>query len=271
VALKREETVPGGAANVAANIAALGARAELLSVVGADREGQILRECIAERGVSVRGVFVDRSRETTHKVRIVGEEQHIVRLDRESTHFIGPVLQDRLLKLVRDKISSWDALIISDYAKGVLTPNIAGAIVRLAQKQGKKTIVDAKPASAEHFKGAYLFTPNSHEASVMADISDITQAGLILQKNLGAHILITRGIEGMTLFSGKKVVNIPAKSHTVFDVVGAGDTVAATCALALAAGANLEQAAHLSNCAAGVVVQKRGTATLTLQEWRDAL
>lgn len=267
VSIEREDIILGGAGNVAANIAALGARVSLMSIIGPDAAGRTFLTSARRGRINCDGVLRDDQRITTQKTRIVGGGQHIVRIDYESAEPINTVTEKSFLKLIERSMSTWDAVVVSDYAKGVLTSAVSQGIIRLAHRFKKIVAVDAKPKNVADLKGASLFTPNTHEALIIAGVSDVQRAGVMLKKRLSADILITQGIDGMTLFSdGKKPIHIPAHSREVFDVVGAGDTVVAVCVLALGAGANQEQAARMANLAAGIVVSKPGTATVTSSE-----
>lgn len=271
VSIEREVVVAGGAANVASNIAALGGRVDLVSVVGTDAGGGELVRSVKKQGISTQYIMVHSGHITSQKTRVIGGGQHIVRMDRERVRSADTATERRILKMIERGMRHWDVVIVSDYAKGLITSAVGRGIVSLARTQKKKVIVDTKPKNALYLKGAFLFTPNVHEASAMAGTDDVAAAGRLLQKKLQANILITQGIHGMTLFDAKKKVHIPAQAHTVFDVVGAGDTVVAVCALVLAVGAGSEVAARIANIAAGLVVSKEGTATLSPHELMGAL
>lgn len=267
VSIEHEQNILGGAGNVASNIASLGARVSLVSVLGADAAGRTFLTGARRMRVNCDGVLRHRQRTTTHKTRIVGGGQHIVRIDHESIDPIDSATEQYILRSIERAMPAWDAVVISDYAKGLFTPALSRGIVQLAHRFKKAVVVDAKPKNVADLKGASLFTPNTYEALAMAGVADVQKAGAILKRRLHADILITQGIGGMTLFSSsKKPIHIPAHSRAVFDVVGAGDTVVAVCALAMGAGARQEQAARMANLAAGIVVSKPGTATLTSSE-----
>jgi rfaE bifunctional protein kinase chain/domain len=267
VSIEREQNILGGAGNVAANITALGAHASLISIIGTDAAGRVFLTNARRAHIDCKGIIRHRQRTTTHKTRIVGGGQHIVRIDRESTDPIDSATEQHILRSIERTMPAWDAVMVSDYAKGLFTSTLSQGIVQLARRFKKIVVVDAKPKNIADLKGSSLFTPNTHEALAMAGVADIQKAGAILKRRLHADILITQGIDGMTLFSNsKKPLHISAHSHAVFDVVGAGDTVAAVCALAMGAGANQEQAARMANLAAGIVVSKAGTATVTSNE-----
>ena len=273
VEVHRRTFAPGGAANVAANVAGLGGRALLGGVVGQDRQAAQLREALAERGVDPAGLIVDRDRPTTTKTRIVAHSQQVVRVDSEQRTSLRAELENALLGWVEEALDIAGACVLSDYAKGVVSPRLAERFIRLAREAGKPVIVDPKGTDYAKYRGATVVTPNVREAeqALNREINgraDLLEVGQHLLGVLdGSALLITRGGQGMSLFvNGADVVHIPAVARNVFDVTGAGDTVIGTLALALAAGIGLEQAARLANLAAGIVVGKVGTATVTVEE-----
>ena len=273
VVVRRRTCAPGGAANVAANVASLGGRALLGGVVGQDPQAAQLREALAERGVDPAGLIVDGDRPTTTKTRVVAHSQQVVRVDSERRTSLRAELEDALLSWVEEALDIADACVLSDYAKGVVSPQLAAGFIRLARGAGKPVIVDPKGTNYARYRGATVVTPNVREAeqALNREINgraDLLEVGRHLLGVLqGGALLITRGSQGMSLFvNGADVTHIPAVARNVFDVTGAGDTVIGTLALALAAGIGLEQAARLANLAAGIVVGKVGTATVTVEE-----
>ena len=278
VAVHAETVKVGGAGNVATNVAALGGRARLVAVVGQDAAGERLGQELELAGVEPDGLVGDPSRPTTVKSRVVAGSQHVVRFDRESDAPIPPSVRRQLLAGVRRWLPETDIVLISDYAKGL----IGGAFVRellvLAARHRKAVAVDPKVQHVPLFRGVTVLTPNHHEAAAAARIplrteADLLRVGQALLRRLRARaILITRGEQGMSLFeAGRAVTHIPAVAREVYDVTGAGDTVMAALSLALAAGSDLRQAAVIANYAAGIVVGKRGTATVTRTELDRAL
>lgn len=267
--------VPGGAANVAANIRALGGSVSLFGVVGKDGEGRFLLDLLRKRGISTDHILVSSSYDTPSKTRVIGRgslPQHIVRIDKEKiTRPLPKSFENRMVRMISDNIDSFDLLVISDYAKANLIPRIARFIIRFSKSKNKKVIVDTKPSNIRCYKNAFLVAPNLKEAAEISGKSDLTEAGKRIQEMLNSNVLVTRGGEGMTLFQKNKKVNLKAKERKVFDPVGAGDTVMAGLALSLAAGASLKAAASVANHTAGIVVTKRGTATVTLGELREDL
>jgi D-glycero-beta-D-manno-heptose-7-phosphate kinase len=273
VEMKRRTYVPGGAANTAANVAALGGRAFLLGVVGKDYQADHLREVLTRSGIDHDGLIADGRRATTTKSRIVAHSQQVVRLDCEQREPLSASLEDELLRAAEVRLPQVDACIISDYAKGVVSGRVARQFIRLARQAGRPVIVDPKGADYAKYQGATVIKPNAHEAEAytkqeISDEASLLEVSRRLRAMLeGSAVLITRGAQGMSLFQdGILPVHIPAVCRNVFDVTGAGDTVAGTLAMALAAKGTLEQATHLANQAAGIVVGKVGTATVTLEE-----
>lgn len=271
VLARRELVAPGGAANVAANIAALGGAVTLCGVVGDDSAARALFSVLAARGVNTAGIERVRSRRTTEKLRVLARGQQIVRVDHETDEAITPALQAGLLRFIRKGFPRWEAVLVADYAKGVLTQSLAEKLLQTVATRRRPLLVDAKPQHAHYFRGATLFTPNHQEAVGMAGVQDVRKAGPIIQKRLRANILITQGAEGMTLFEKSSVLHFPAQAREVFDVTGAGDTVQAVIGLALAAGATLGEAVLLANHAAGIVVAKIGTAVVLPEELKKSL
>jgi len=258
----------GGAANVAANIRKLGAKCTLVGVVGEDTDGQILREELQKRGVKWAGICTQ-SRITTKKTRIIGNLHQLVRLDREMNMEPGEAEQERLLNNVRKEIDSADIIIISDYKKGVCTSNICQTIISLAKKEDKKIIIDPKQTDWTRYSGAFLIKPNLKEfyQTIGNTDNDIVQgAKQLLNKFDISNILITRSQDGMTLVSDNCVDNCQTEAQEVFDVSGAGDTVVATVATAIAAGMDLSDAIKIANIAAGISVSKLGTYAVGLNE-----
>lgn len=277
VEVKADSCRLGGAANVAANIRSLGARALLVGVVGNDPPAERLLDQLEAAGIKSDGVVVDRTRPTTIKTRVVAGSQQIVRFDRESMLDLSKEATDRLLELATERLKDADGLLISDYAKGVISKRVARQILPLARRRKKFIIVDPKVQHLHLYKGATVLTPNHHEAAAFARLplrgeQDLLAAGRELFRKAGAGaVLVTRGEQGMALFEDTRVTHIPAVAKEVYDVTGAGDTVIAALGLALASGAPLHEAAVIANHAAGVVVGKSGTATVSRQELLDAL
>lgn len=280
VAVEREERWPGGAANVAKSLVTLGARARLCAVVGDDEHGRTLLDELRALGVDTAGVSVDPSRPTTVKRRVLAQRQQLIRLDHENTTPLGKALEQRLLKKVRAAVRWADAVVVSDYQKGLLTPALCRAVIKEARK--RPVIVDPKAFGWERFRGATVFKPNRRDAAAvlgrsLTDDHDATAGAREMLRRVGAaHVLLTRGEKGMLLLSREGPArraprSLPALWREVYDVTGAGDVVGATLALALAAGAEIEEAVWLANIAAGVKVGKLGAAPVAPQEILDIL
>ncbi len=278
VEVVRRSFVPGGAANTAANVAALGGLPVLVSAVGDDPSAAVLRDLLTQAGTDPDGLCADPARPTTTKSRIVAHNQQIARLDEEARAPLPAALEESLLSAVARHLPRAEAVVISDYAKGVVTPRVAGELIRLARQAGLPVVVDPKGADYSKYKGASVVKPNLHEAERCAGV-EITGAAALAEaaRRLagvlgGAALLVTRGSDGMSLFRpGQEPLHVPAVVRQVFDVTGAGDTVTGTLAMGLAAGSALEQAVRLANRAASIVVGKVGTATVTRDELRAEL
>jgi rfaE bifunctional protein kinase chain/domain len=272
VHVTRESLHAGGAANVVANIRALGGQVATCGVVGKDQEGAALRQQLTAIGASTKGVISNHATLTISKTRIIAHNQQVVRLDRERDD-IDRRMRTRLRTFVSRHIDEFDVVVISDYGKGVVDASLLSLLAELRQHYKFWYLIDPKRRNFPYYRGAHLVKPNLEEAGLATglDISGeegLQQAGARLVDLWQAEaVLISRGEEGMSLFKkGAFPQHFPATAREVFDVTGAGDTVLATCALALGAGATLEEATVLANHAAGVVVGKVGTATLTAQE-----
>jgi D-beta-D-heptose 7-phosphate kinase / D-beta-D-heptose 1-phosphate adenosyltransferase len=279
LSVSKSVAVPGGAGNVARNIAALGGHCTLVSVVGDDTIGQELKHSI-EAVPNVRTEFVlVPSRPTTEKVRFVAQGQHMLRTDIETSQPITAEVEKQVLARIEALLPSHDVLVLSDYAKGLLTDAVLSGAIALANAQGLPSIVDPKSALIERYAGATIITPNAKEVQEATGIdptddNDLAvQAGkLLLHRASLGNVLVTRAHRGMSLVSAQgEPVHISATAKEVFDVVGAGDTVVATLALSLGAKLPVVTAAQLANTAAGIVVGKRGTATVSQTELSDAV
>lgn len=279
VNVKRESYMPGGSLNVANNIRTLGAKIDPCGVVGRDIEGRVLVKTMRREGIDTGGVVLDSKRPTSLKTRIIAHSQQVVRFDRESTEDVAASDLKKILQFVEKKIGSVNVVIIEDYGKGMIQPEFVTKVIKLAKKVGKPVLVDPKERHFSFYKGATGMTPNRKEAysgyeslyGVSHKQPSLETVGWGLLKKLQLEfILITLGEDGMALFqkNKKSVVSIPTTAREVYDVSGAGDTVIATLALAMAARVSMTQAAKLANLAAGIVVEKLGTATTTPDELR---
>lgn len=273
VEIERESFHVGGAGNVARNVRSLQGAAVLAGVVGADAAAARLRTELRVAGVEDALVEAPAGRPTTLKTRIIASHQQICRADREDADDISRALEGALLARVTTAIRSADAVIVSDYQKGVVTKAVMRATLAAAKTRRVPVLVDPKVRHFSFYRGATLVTPNQHEAEQATGLrlrseADVRAAGERILKLLGCRAaLITRGEHGMSLFeTGRRPVHIATAAREVYDVTGAGDTVIATLALALCAGARLAEAAALANTAAGIVVGKLGTAIASVDE-----
>jgi D-glycero-beta-D-manno-heptose-7-phosphate kinase len=278
VRAERESHCLGGAGNVVRNLVALGARAIPVGVCGEDRDGDHLRGLCRETGVSTDGVIVASARPTTVKTRVIAHQQQVVRVDRETDGPLSKDAEDAVLERALAFLGQAEALIVSDYDKGTVSPGLLAKLLPAASKKGIPIVIDPKVRHFALYRPATVVTPNAREAmeaagAVARDEGEFEAIGRKLLSMLECpYLLMTRGDRGMLLQrSGGASISIPAAAREVFDVTGAGDTVAATLALGLASGATMEEAAVLANRAAGVVVGKLGTATLTVGELLHSL
>jgi rfaE bifunctional protein kinase chain/domain len=293
VDFQSESQVLGGAGNVAANLAALGAVVFPFGVIGEDEEGKAIRECLAAAGLPSKGVAEDASRVTTVKTRIVARHQQIVRVDREQREPLSRALEDRLVRAIKSALPRLDALVLSDYDKGVVTDSLADRVLTECHRRDVPALVKPKTSRLYAYRGASVIVCNAKEAGFfvtrsLEDKESVEQAGRALLAHFGCSaVVITRGSEGLDVFedSSPKGFHVPATSREisyarvgyagldrsahgrqVFDVTGAGDTVLSVLALAVAAHVPIRDAAVLANAGAGVVVGKLGTSTITRDE-----
>ena len=269
----RENFMPGGASNVANNIRSLGGEVYVAGVVGADERGNVLRSLLMEKGVNCEGVFNDPSRPTTQKTRVIAHHQQVVRIDREELGPLPESTRDDVIDYVCRRLPEVDALIIEDYGKGVIGPRLVREAVKCGKRHKKIITVDPKETHFSYYRGVTAITPNHHEAasavgfSINGDASLAKAGQKLLQKLNCETALITLGENGMSLFQkSKTMVKIPTVAQEVFDVSGAGDTVISAYTLARACRATSIEAAHISNCAAGIVVGKIGVAVTSQSE-----
>jgi rfaE bifunctional protein kinase chain/domain len=280
VDFERESFMPGGAANVARNLTALRAQADLFGVVGRDPAADQLVRILHDQKIDCRGVLPHPARNTCVKTRIVAHKQQVVRIDRETRDGVeGPLLQ-RLLAALKSGLDRADAVIVCDYGKGVVSQPLLDELKACCRRRGLWLSLDPKPVHHLNLSGLSLITPNRREAFELARLPDDTRrddpladanlllvASRLLNELRPAILLITLGESGMLLcMRGQKPIHIATVAQEVFDVSGAGDTVIAAFTLAVAAGASPLEAAILSNHAAGIVVGKFGTATVTPEE-----
>ena len=277
VDIRRESIHLGGAANVLANAAALGAKACVIGVTGNDAAGERLRKRLEEASPLQREEYliVDEGRPSTVKTRIIAHSQLVVRADRELRTPVNGSVQERIIVALKNAIQDADAFVVSDYDKGVVTPAILEEILKVAYER-MPVLIDPKIRNFSSYRPASLITPNHHEALRMTSLDEdsdecLHRAARIIRERLGCDaVLITRGDRGIMLLEGDgDPVFVGTTAREVYDVTGAGDTVIATLATALSAGSTMLEAATLANHAAGIVVGKVGTATITASELLD--
>ncbi len=273
VAFDRTEYRAGGAANVAVNARALGAVVDLVGVVGADEASARLRELLGASDVSVSALATDEHRPTTRKVRIVTmRNQQVARVDYESDDPVRGALGEALVNQIDERVRLATAVIVSDYLKGLITRRLMAAVVSAGERHGVPVLVDPKIPHLDFYSGAGLVTPNHHEAEAATQLrirtaEEARRAAIAFRDRVRCNaVLITRGEHGMWLAADGVEGNLSATAREVADVTGAGDTVLATLALAIAAGASLPEAAHFANQAAGIVVGRFGPAVVTPAE-----
>jgi len=278
VCVDKESFMPGGASNVAGNIAALSGKAVLLGAIGRDIQGSMLKDALKNRSIDTSGIVVDNTRPTIIKTRVIAHHQQVVRIDKERQEAVSSKISSKLVDFVGKRIDKVDSLLIEDYGKGLITPHLLEEIVHLAKKKNKIITVDPKEEHFSFYKGITAITPNQNEVSCAVGFQiknedTLKKAGAKLLKRLNCKMaLVTLGERGMRLFQkGTKAVHIPTVAQDVFDVSGAGDTVVAAFTLALSSGAKPIEAAHIANCAAGIVVGKLGTAVVTRKELEQSI
>ena len=280
VQFQKESYVPGGAGNVARNLADLNASTELFGVVGDDEAAHNLKQILKRAGVGCAGVLTCTERVTSIKTRIIAHRQQVVRVDRESRDYVDDETTARLLAVLDTRLQNGDALVLGDYAKGVVTQRLVDEARNLCRRRGAWLSVDPKPSHPLNLSRVSLLTPNRKEAFELAGIPDTSPSARPLKDNnlmaaanklltdlAPALLLITLGDQGMLLCQrGHRPIHIATAAREVFDVSGAGDTVIATFTLAIVTGATPHEAAILANHAAGIVVGKLGTATVRPEE-----
>ncbi len=268
----------GGAANVAVNLARLGARVSLLGVVGSDAAGRKVVRKLGELGIEASGVVLDESRATTLKSRVIAQHQQVCRTDRENREPLNEGPLDRLLESLADSVKLAEGVILSDYAKGVVGSELTREVIERARASGKFVSVDPKGTDFAKYRGATVITPNqaefeaAAEGDLPADRADWPAAAdSLMERTAVEALLVTRGEMGMSLYQGEDSHSIRASAREVFDVTGAGDTVISVFSLSVVSGGSFHEAAVLANLAAGIVVAKLGTASASKTELLEAL
>ncbi len=270
--------VPGGAANTACNVAALGARATLFGVAGQDEAGAELLGMLTRRGIDCSRLSIAAGRPTTVKLRIVAHDQQVVRIDDEDTAPLDAALGDTVIKRAARLMPGVDAVLISDYAKGFATAAVVRGLIGAARRYGKPVVVDPKGSDFERYRGATLIKPNRKELAVLTGLpardhaETVHAARQLLRLTDSPAVVVTEGKDGMTLLrAGAPEEHFPSFAREVYDVTGAGDTALATLAVALAAGAQLGDAVWLSNLAAGLAVGESGTVAISREKLAKAM
>lgn len=274
VNVKKERFVLGGAANVVNNISKLGAKVVAFGVIGKDVNGQKLLKEFEEKKVECSFLLELNDRPTIMKQRILANNQQLIRLDWEKKHPIEMETEKLIIENFKTVINEIDGVILSDYDKGLLTPKVAKEIIKLSKEKGIIVLVDPKPSNAANYKGATSMTPNLKESSECVGkptpetLEDVLSIGKEIREKLELdHLLMTRSEKGMSIFEGNEIVeHIPTFAKEVYDVTGAGDTVISVYTLSLATGASKAEAAKIANTAAGVVVGRVGTSTVSAEE-----
>lgn len=278
VEARSENYVPGGAANVANNLVALGYDVSLVGTIGDDHNGNKLTQMLKQENINCEGIRILKHRPTINKIRIIAHNQQILRIDREVKGTISEKMEQEIIDYIDSTIPTVDGIICSDYLKGLLTNNILKAIITGSKRHRKLVFVDPKGKDFLKYRGASVLTPNEHEVEVASiesgrDSYELTKAAkkIIAMVQLDS-LLVTRGKDGMCLFeTGKDPMHIPTEAKEIYDVTGAGDTVIATFAMAVLSGLNFEEAAKIANKAAGIVVGKVGTAVIHKEDIKNIL
>lgn len=271
VDIAKESTVLGGAGNVINNLAALGADVHVSSVIGDDDNGRELMGMLKDIDVDTSYIAVQKGRKTSKKSRVIASSQQVLRYDRESKDEISKSISDEVIDSIKNTLSGYDAVILSDYGKGVLSAYLCHGIIEMCAKEGVKVLVDPKGTDYAKYRGAYLLTPNKKEAALATGISikdreSLKEALLKLKQECDLQIsMITLSEDGIATYDEELKIS-PTVAKEVYDVTGAGDTVIASIALALSAKKSIDEAAAFANLAAGVVVGKIGSATVTIDE-----
>lgn len=268
-----EKFIPGGAANVANNIADLGATVSLCGVIGNDTEGKILLKILRDKKININCIIKDKSRQTTTKHRFIQGFHQLLRTDGEFTNNLDPSSEKKIIDLIKNNIEDVDCIVFSDYAKGFFSKNLTKKIITLARKYKKLTLAGIKPKNKLLFKNIDFITLNLKEGQEISGKTDAVEVIKKLARYSHSNIILTKGIDGIDIFdqNENKYEQVPTKHIKVFDVSGAGDTVVAIIALSLISGISLKDATRLANISGGIVIQKIGTATISLEELQSEL
>lgn len=278
VNLEKTSLVAGGAANVAANVRGLGAFPYLIGITGKGEDSELVAKVLSSEEISPEYLIKRDDRPTTIKTRIVAHNQHVVRIDQENSKPLDSDAENEIIEAAENLLDEVQIVVISDYAKGVVTENVAVRLITNAKRLNKTILIDPKGREYNKYKGASLLTPNKSEAATACNLDSDNQdlveraGGLILENFDLEAVLITQGENGMTLFEHDKIpYHLEASARAVYDVTGAGDTVIASLAVAVAAGANLAEASEIANVAAGLVVEEIGTTAIDIEKLKLAV
>lgn len=278
VEVAKETEVLGGAANVASNITSLGAKSFIISAIGNDYNGKLLTNLFAEKKINTNFLVYENKRPTITKTRVIAASQQLIRVDREIKGHFSHLTENEIIKNITDILPKTNAVIISDYGKGAVSPNILKKIISLAEKCKIPVTVDPKIEYFKKYRKVTTITPNTKEAiegmnakNIKTDDALAKLGRKILKTLRSKSVLITRSEKGMMLIENDKITNIPTRAKEVYDVTGAGDTVISAMTLALSAKADLVSAAEIANFAAGIVVAKLGTATTSTEELKKVI
>jgi len=273
VNVKKEFSTLGGAANVAQNLYAFGAKISLAGITGDDADASRLIDILGEEGINADGVLKDASRPTTVKTRVMAGSHQLVRVDKEVTNHLSEALQNDFIKSLENEIANTDIVVLSDYNKGLFSFDLTQQLIGTANRHGKKVIIDPKGLNYEKYKGAHIIKPNRKELADAAKTEKITNieelqaaAKTVLNQTAADYIVVTLSEQGMIILSELTYKLLPVKATSVFDVTGAGDTVLATMAYFMAQGLNVEEACELANHAAAIVIRQTGSAVTTIDE-----
>lgn len=270
----REDTMLGGAGNVVRNLLSLGAHTSFIGVIGDDDVGRQLMQLISEYERLEPYILTEKSRQSTQKLRYIAAQQQLLRADHEQATSLKPETVEQLVSVAEGAIPEADAIILSDYGKGMINLETAQKLIAIAKQHNVPVFVDPKSRQFSDYAGAFLLSPNYKEfseACALEKMSDEEAALEVMTQNSIEHLMVTRGKDGISLFSSAEATHIPAQAREVFDVSGAGDTVIATLALAYVRGLHIGDAARIANSAAGIVVGKLGTATVYRTDLKTAL
>ncbi|NCD69827.1 D-glycero-beta-D-manno-heptose-7-phosphate kinase [Mucilaginibacter agri] len=273
VNVKRESVTLGGAANVAKNLLALGAKVTIGGLIGNDTHGEQLLSILQGDGIDTHAIITDNTRPTTVKTRVLAGNHQLVRIDREVTNPVNADLEEQISETLKDSIAQADIVLFSDYNKGLFTPSLTQSLITAAKADGKKVIVDPKGLDYSKYKGSFIIKPNRKELAEAAksekihNLEDLQKAAkIIFDETAVDYLIVTLSEEGMVILSELAYQLLPVKATEVFDVTGAGDTVLATIAYFIAQGLEIEEASEVANHAAAIVIKHVGNATASVEE-----